>query len=94
MSQGSKSQFLYYDLTILLPLLRFFKRPNSRLHRASWLPLGQVPMMALKFGISRFLGLLLSLAQPTTSGSLATPRWVVLASGKFLQEISRIKLRW
>jgi hypothetical protein len=81
MSHGSTSQFLYHNLRILLLLSLFLKRPNSRRHITWWLRFGQLPMAALNFGVSRSPGLLISIAQPTTSRSLASPRWIMLTSG-------------
>ncbi len=63
MSHGPSSQFLYHNLTILLQLLLPLKRPISRHHRTSWLRFGHLPMVALKFGFSRPLGLFTLFAQ-------------------------------
>lgn len=70
-----------HTLAVLWLLLLFLTRTNCRHHRTSWLRLGRLPRVALKFGFPRSLGHLLARAQPTTSGSLASPLWIMLTSG-------------
>lgn len=85
MSHGSTSQILYvHILTILWLFLQFLKHSTYHHHRNSRLWHKQLPIVALKFGFTGSLRLLLSRAQSMTFGSLASQPWIMLTSRPLL----------